>query len=129
MIHAIEEGKPLVWLHGEIKSPPFTAAARIEVGMLLRLLQNGEYVGMPHSRPMPRIASDCHELRLDDGGSAWRIVYAFEPDAILILAVFAKKTRETPDSIIAMCQRRLAAYRRLCQQEQHDESIQGKASR
>jgi len=26
--------KPLVWLHGEVKSPPFTAVARIEAGVL-----------------------------------------------------------------------------------------------
>jgi hypothetical protein len=31
--------KPLAWLHGEIKTPPFSAAARLEAGELLRLLQ------------------------------------------------------------------------------------------
>jgi hypothetical protein len=30
--------KPLVWLRGEIKTPPFSAAARIEAGFLLRRL-------------------------------------------------------------------------------------------
>lgn len=30
--------KPLVWLHGEIKTPPFTAEGRQEAGMLLRLM-------------------------------------------------------------------------------------------
>ena len=34
--------KPLVWLQGEIKTPPFTAKGRQEAGMLLRLLQQGE---------------------------------------------------------------------------------------
>jgi phage-related protein len=86
--------------------------------MLSRLLQNGEYLGMPHSRPMPRIGPGCHELRLDDGGSAWRIVYALEADAILILEVFAKRTRETPDSIIDICRRRRTAYRRIGEEEQ-----------
>lgn len=85
--------------------------------MLLRLLQNGEYVGMPHSRPMPRIGPGCHELRLYDGGLAWRIVYALETDAILILAVFSKKTRETPGSIIDLCRRRWAVYRHISEQE------------
>ncbi len=33
--------KPLVWLHGEVKTPPFTAVGRQEAGMLLRLLQEG----------------------------------------------------------------------------------------
>ena len=34
--------KPLVWLRGEIKSPPFSADARLEAGVLLRRLQRGE---------------------------------------------------------------------------------------
>jgi hypothetical protein len=29
-------GKPLVWLHGEVKTPPFSKSARIEAGFLLR---------------------------------------------------------------------------------------------
>jgi hypothetical protein len=43
--------KPLVWLHGEIKTPPFSANARLEAGQLLRRLQKGELLGMPHARP------------------------------------------------------------------------------
>jgi hypothetical protein len=31
--------KPLVWLHGEVKTPPLSTAARIEAGVLLRRLQ------------------------------------------------------------------------------------------
>jgi hypothetical protein len=34
--------KPLVGLHGEVKTPPFSPAARLEAGMLLRRLQRGE---------------------------------------------------------------------------------------
>lgn len=45
--------KPLVWLHGEVKSPPLSKEGRIEAGFLLRRLQRGESLGMPHSRPMP----------------------------------------------------------------------------
>lgn len=30
--------QPLAWLHGEIKTPPFSTAARLEAGYLLRLL-------------------------------------------------------------------------------------------
>jgi hypothetical protein len=45
--------KPLAWLHGEVKTPPFSAAARLEVGLLLRQLQRGVLLGLPHSRPMP----------------------------------------------------------------------------
>jgi hypothetical protein len=48
-------GKPLVWLHGEVKTPPFSRVARLEAGFLLRRLQNGELINMPVSRPMPEI--------------------------------------------------------------------------
>ena len=44
--------KPLAWLHGEIKTPPFSREARIEAGVLLRRIQQGEALGLPHSRPM-----------------------------------------------------------------------------
>jgi hypothetical protein len=30
--------KPLVWLHGEVKTPPFSKTARLEAGYLLRAL-------------------------------------------------------------------------------------------
>jgi len=32
-------GKPLRWLHGQVKTPPMSVAARREIGMLLRELQ------------------------------------------------------------------------------------------
>lgn len=102
--------KPLVWLEGEIKTPPFTAAARLEAGTLLRRLQQGESIGMPHSRPRPSIGPGCHELRIRDAGQNWRIIYRIDSDAIVIVEVFPKKTGETPRSVINRCQRRLRAY-------------------
>jgi len=59
-------GKPLVWLQSEIKTPPFSAAARMEAGYLLRLLQRGDKLSLPHSRPMPAIGARCHELHIVD---------------------------------------------------------------
>lgn len=106
------EAKPLVWLHGEIKTPPFSLAGRIDAGELLRQLQRGEPVGMPHSRPLPSIGPRCYELRIWDSGNSWRIVYCCDVDAIVILEVFAKKTRATPIHVIETCRTRLAAYRR-----------------
>ena len=49
------DDKPIVWLHGEIQTPPFSNEARIETGFLLRLLQKGEKLSLPHSRPLPSI--------------------------------------------------------------------------
>ena len=102
--------KPLVWLHGEIRTPPFSAAARIEVGYLLRLLQKGQALTMPHSRPMPVVGPRCHELRVRDTGADWRIVYRVDPDAVVVLAVFGKKGRTTPQTIIEACIRRAREY-------------------
>ncbi|MGH7388891.1 MAG: type II toxin-antitoxin system RelE/ParE family toxin [Candidatus Rokuibacteriota bacterium] len=104
--------RPLVWLHGEIKTPPFSEAARIEAGYLLRLLQKGQALAMPHSRPMPVMGSRCHELRVRDAEVDWRIVYRADPDAVVILAVFSNKTRTTPQTVIDACIRRLTEYDR-----------------
>jgi phage-related protein len=103
-------GKPLRWLHGEVKTPPMSLEARRELGMLLRELQDGEMLAMPHSRPMPSLGRRCHELRVNDETNTWRLMYRIDADAILILKVFAKKTRETPPQVILDCQRRLKVY-------------------
>lgn len=63
---------PLLWLHGEIKPPPFGLISRIEAGFLLRKLQRGEKLSMPHSRPMPEIGPRCHELRINNEDKIWR---------------------------------------------------------
>jgi len=106
------EDKPLVWLEGEVKTPPFSATARVEAGMLLRRLQRGEMLSMPASRPMPAIGPRCHELRVRDADANWRIVYRIDADAIVIADVFAKKTGTTPKREIDACKRRLASYDR-----------------
>jgi phage-related protein len=102
--------KPLVWLHGEIKTPPFSENGRIEAGTLLRRLQEGEMVGMPHSRPMPSVGARCHELRVRDETRSWRIIYRIDADAIIIAEVFPKTTPKTPKRVIEVCQNRLARY-------------------
>lgn len=104
------ERKPLVWLHGEVKTPPFSSEARVDAGTMLRRLQEGESLGMPHSRPMPSIGAGCHELRIRDENRNWRIVYRVDDDAILIAEVFAKTTQQTPKRVIELCLKRLAAY-------------------
>lgn len=102
--------KPLVWLEGEIKTPPFSANARIEAGTLLRLLQQGETIGLPHSRPMPSIGRRCHELRIRDEDATWRIVYRLDADAVIIGEVFPKKSGKTPKRVIDACRSRFKRY-------------------
>ena len=103
-------GKPLAWRSGEIKTPPFSQTARIEAGTLLRRLQLGENIGLPQSRPMPAIGSRCHELRIRDQDQNWRVIYRIDPDAIVIVDVFAKKTGRTPKGVIETCRARLRTY-------------------
>jgi phage-related protein/DNA-binding XRE family transcriptional regulator len=90
------DDRPLVWLADVVKTPPFSAAARVEAGTLLRRLQRGEVLMMPASRPMPSIGAGCHELRVRDADANWRIIYRVDADAIVIADVFAKKTAATP---------------------------------
>ncbi|NIL98703.1 MAG: type II toxin-antitoxin system RelE/ParE family toxin, partial [Planctomycetales bacterium] len=89
---------------------PFSPDARIEAGWLLRRLQRGEALALPHSRPMPALGTQCHELRVKDKNTAWRVMYRIDADAVVIAEVFAKKTRTTPQSVINKCQQRLRAY-------------------
>lgn len=102
--------KPLVWMEGEIKTPPFSLEARIEAGVLLRRLQQGENIGLPHSRPMPDIGSRCHELRVRDQTRNWRIFYHLAADAVVILGVQQKTTQRTPRITLEACRRRLGLY-------------------
>jgi phage-related protein len=85
-------------------------AARVEAGFLLRKLQAGESLGLPHSRPMPSIGTHCHELRIQDEKRTWRLVYRIDRDAVVILEVFAKTLPATPKPTIELCKHRLRRY-------------------
>ena len=111
-------GQALIWLHGEVKTPPFSAEARVEAGVLLRRLQRGERLRLPQSRPMPSIGARCHELRVPDAGATWRVVYRLDADAVVILEVFSKKTQATPKHIIDVCRGRLTAYEAVADDEE-----------
>ena len=110
--------KPLVWLEGEVKTPPFSQDARLEAGFLLRLLQQGNMLSLPQSRPMPAIGAQCHGLRIVDRNQSWRIVYHVTKDAVVILEVFSKKSASTPVQIIGTCRRRLSVYQRAIECEE-----------
>lgn len=109
-----KQGKPLVWLKGEVKTPPFSKEARTEAGCLLRDLQEGIKLSLPQSRPMPSIGKRCHELRVTDKNEIWRIIYRIDTDAIIIADVFKKKTRETPKRVIDESKKRLTKYDAVC---------------
>ena len=102
--------KPLVWLKGEIKTPPFTAEGRLEAGMLLRLLQQGEQLGMPQAELLPNVGPRCGALRVRDAQHNWRIMYRADSDAVLVLDVYSKKSRKIPDEFVSRCKERLKRY-------------------
>jgi len=105
--------KAIIWFSGEIKTPPFSKEARLEAGFLLRRLQHGERLTMPHSRSMPSIGKRCHELRIRDKDEIFRIIYRIDPDAIVILEVFKKKSKQTPQYVIDQCKARIQSYNQI----------------
>jgi phage-related protein len=104
------DDKPITWLNGEVKSPPFSDEARRETGFLLRQLQEGQVLSMPHSRPMPSIAPHVHELRIKEADHEWRLMYRIDEQEIVIVEVFDKKTRTTPRAVVENCRKRLSDY-------------------
>jgi len=61
---------------------------------------------------MPTIGPRCHELRIADRatGTAWRIIYRVDADAIIIADTFAKKARTTPKAVLSRAARRFRRY-------------------
>ncbi len=82
----------------------------IRSGISAARLQQGDRLSMPNSRPMPPIGPRCHELRINDVDQTWRIIYRTDPDAIVILEVFSKKTNQTPKKVIDTCKKRIRDY-------------------
>ena len=56
------------------------------------------------------IGARCHELRVNDANATWRLIYRIDPDAILIVEVFAKKTQKTPKEVVQACKTRMKEY-------------------
>jgi phage-related protein len=102
--------KDVAWLHGDVKTPPFSTEARREAGYSIRERQDGRLLELPHSRPMPSIGPGVHELRIRDVSANWRIIYRIDADAIVIGEVFDKKTSATPKPVIDVCKARFAQY-------------------
>jgi phage-related protein len=102
--------KNVVFLRGEIKSPPFTVEGRHEAGSLLRWLQEGELLGMPYALPLPTVGPRCLELRVRDAGHLWRIVCRTDADAILVANIFAKTGKAMQQREFAKATKTLKDY-------------------
>lgn len=80
----------------------------MSLGEALYLLQTGETLSMPLSRPMPAVARGVHELRLKDEEGIYRVFYAVKQgEALLVFHAFTKKTQKTPPQEIELARRRL----------------------
>jgi len=62
---------------------------------------------------MPSIGPRVHELRISDRNKIWRIIYRVDEDAIVVVEIFAKKTKKTPVKVIEVAQQRLHTYDQL----------------
>ena len=109
----------LWWLEPET---PCLVQVMLRFLVLIRLLQWGTKLTMPESRPMPGIGSRCHELRIYDDDKTWRIIYRTDPSAVLVLEVFAKKSRTTPNKTIDACKSRLRKYDGDAKKKRKDDS-------
>lgn len=79
-----------------------------EIGSLLLMLQNGEILQQPQSKPMKVIHSAAYELRIKDSKGAYRVIYVLAIQGkILIPHAFTKKTQKTPQKEIELSIKRL----------------------
>lgn len=63
----------------------------------LVLLERGESLGPPISKPLSSIQKGLHELRIRDRNGIVRIIYYVKKrDAIYVLHAFCKKTQKLP---------------------------------
>ena len=102
--------KPLVWLRREVRSPPLSRNARVQLGYRRRLLQEGMVLGMPHCRSLKAAGRSCYELRVRDAGVNWRLVFRVDHDAVVVAGLFTKTSRAATDRLIEKSRRRLAEY-------------------
>lgn len=80
-------------------------AERVEIGQTLRLVQEeGPDIGMPFTEPVTR---DLSAVRVRVGRTRWRLLYfAHLGRELIILHIFAKKTRAMPQREIRIAERR-----------------------
>jgi phage-related protein len=80
-------------------------ADRVEVGQTLRLVQEeGPGIGMPFTE---RVTGEIGAVRVRVGRTRWRLLFFTHMDKeLVILHIFAKKTRMMPRREIAIAKRR-----------------------
>lgn len=72
------------------------------------IIQSGETLSEPQSKPMKSIHSKAHELRVKDRRGIYRVIYVLNiEDQILIPHAFTKKNQKTPLKEIELSIKRL----------------------
>jgi phage-related protein len=101
--------KKIVWNDkAKIFVRSLSTEVKKEIGALLMVLQNGEFLGMPQSKPMKTIHKNAYELRIKDEKGIYRIIYFLAvSDKILIPHAFKKKGQKTPKKEIELSKARL----------------------
>ncbi len=67
---------------------------------------------------MPSVGWRCLELRIPDERESWRLILRLDLDAVVIVGVFSKKTRETPESVIRACRNRIKRYDQVSKEDE-----------
>ncbi len=80
-------------------------ADRVEIGQTLRLVQEeGPEIGLPFTEP---VTKDLWEVRVRIGRTRWRLLCFTHPGReVVVLHLFAKKTRTVPQHEIEIAERR-----------------------
>ena len=86
----------------------FPTNVRKVIGQAILVLQKGEKLSMPLSRPMKSIAPGVEEIRSKDLSGIYRTFYlARMKDRIIVFHAFIKKTQKTPKKEIKIAKKRL----------------------
>lgn len=74
----------------------------------LLILESGQNLSLPLSRPLFTISRGLHELRLKDRYGTYRVFYFIKRgDAIYFIHAFIKKTQELPQKELELVKKRL----------------------
>jgi phage-related protein len=101
--------KKIIW---NLRAREFVRAldvkTKVEIGSLLMLLQLGENLSEPQSKPIKSIHMKAHELRVKDRRGIYRVIYVLATeDSIFIPHAFTKKTQKTLQREIELSIKRL----------------------
>ena len=81
---------------------------RLEIIDAVALLESGQSLRMPLSRPLSSIKPGLHELRFRDKGGQVRVIYFLKKkEAIYFVHAFRKKTQEIPPKDLDLILKRL----------------------